>query len=230
MVAARERLQAGAPDDRKNDLMPARWFEAWSAAALASDPVGSKQEPPVLRSPARVFQDNRNYWDAGKPYYDPERIKIPTLVVVAEWDRVIPPGCTSALPQAPEWPEQAAGPDRRGNAFRHTGEEPDAALPGGATLPRSGTPDKLMVHHRRVTGSSKSQLRSKCEELTLSTLPPNSDRRADVPDRPSGQLRPSGLSPVVAFPRALPAISQWAEELGALTTTEPEGPWTSRLG
>ena len=86
MATARERLQAGAPDDRKNDLMPASWFEAWSAAALASDPVGSKQEPPVLRSPAGVFQDNRTYWDAGKPYYDPERIKIPTLVVVAEWD------------------------------------------------------------------------------------------------------------------------------------------------
>jgi hypothetical protein len=33
--------------------MPASWFEAWSAAALASDPVGSKQEPPVLRQPRR---------------------------------------------------------------------------------------------------------------------------------------------------------------------------------
>ena len=88
MATARQRLQAGAPDDRKNDLMPTSWFEAWSAVALATDPVGSKQEPPVLRSPAGVIQDNRNYWDAGKPYYDPERIKIPTLVVVAEWDQL----------------------------------------------------------------------------------------------------------------------------------------------
>jgi pimeloyl-ACP methyl ester carboxylesterase len=123
MATARERLQAGAPDDRKNDLMPASWFEAWSAAALDSDPVGSKQEPPVLRSPAGVFQDNRNYWDAqadvvasrfscrnrpphqvrrlsgaflaqtcepGKAYCEPERITSPTLVIVAEWDRVTP--------------------------------------------------------------------------------------------------------------------------------------------
>src|SRR4030088_3259027 len=29
MATARQRLQAGAPDDRKNDLMPARWVEAW---------------------------------------------------------------------------------------------------------------------------------------------------------------------------------------------------------
>ena len=108
MATARQRLQAGAPDDRKNDLMPASWFEAWSAAALASDPVGSKQEPPVLRSPAGVFQDNRNYWDAGKAYYDPERIKIPTLVVVAEWDRVTPSEGAQAL-----FHKLPSGPNKR---------------------------------------------------------------------------------------------------------------------
>src|SRR6266478_8808168 len=48
------------------------------------------------------------------------------------------PGCASALPQASEWPEQAARRDRRGNAFRYAGEEPDAALPGGATFPGEG--------------------------------------------------------------------------------------------
>jgi hypothetical protein len=44
MTTARQRLQTGAPDDRKNDLMPTSWFEAWSAAALATDPVGSKRD------------------------------------------------------------------------------------------------------------------------------------------------------------------------------------------
>jgi pimeloyl-ACP methyl ester carboxylesterase len=86
MAASRNRMQAGAPEDRKNDLMPDSWFEAWSMAALATDPLGAKQQPPVLRSPAGVFQDSRDYWDAGKAYYDPARIKAPTLVVVAEWD------------------------------------------------------------------------------------------------------------------------------------------------
>ena len=106
MAAARERLQAGAPEDRKNDLMPVNWFEAWSAAVLATDPVGSKQEPPVLRSPAGVAQDNRNYWDAGKPYYDPERIKVPTLVVVAEWDYRVE-GAQALFRKLP------SGPDKR---------------------------------------------------------------------------------------------------------------------
>jgi alpha-beta hydrolase superfamily lysophospholipase len=66
--------------------MPESWFEAWSTAVLATDPLGAKQEPRVLRSPAGAFQDSRSYWDAGKPYYDPSRIKASTLVVVAEWD------------------------------------------------------------------------------------------------------------------------------------------------
>jgi pimeloyl-ACP methyl ester carboxylesterase len=51
----------------------------------------------VLRSPAGVFQDRRDYWQAGKPYYDPGRIAVPTLVVVAEWDRVNPDEGAQAL-------------------------------------------------------------------------------------------------------------------------------------
>ncbi len=66
-------------------------------AVLASDPDGSKQEPPVLRSPAGVFQDIRIYWDAGQPYYNPERIKNPTLLVVAEWDQAAPSQGAQAL-------------------------------------------------------------------------------------------------------------------------------------
>ena len=97
MATARERIQTGVPEGRRDELMPPAWFAAWSAAALASDPVGSKQDPPVLRSPAGVFQDRRDYWQAGKPYYDPGRIAVPTLVVVAEWDRVNPDEGAQAL-------------------------------------------------------------------------------------------------------------------------------------
>lgn len=90
MARTRERLQAGAPEEKKSELMPTSWFEAWSAAVLATDSVGSKRKPPVLRSPAGVAQDSRTYWNAGKPYYDPASIKAPTLVVVAEWDYRVP--------------------------------------------------------------------------------------------------------------------------------------------
>jgi pimeloyl-ACP methyl ester carboxylesterase len=102
----RDRLQAGAPDERKNDLMPG--FEAWSAAALATDPVGSKQDPPVLRSPAGGFQDQRNYWQAGKPYYEPKKIEVPTLVIVGDWDGLNPPEGALAL-----FRRLPSGPDKR---------------------------------------------------------------------------------------------------------------------
>src|SRR6266481_8084867 len=87
MALSRERIQIGAPDDRKHDLIPGSWFEAWSTAALATDPVGSRQNPPVLRSPAGVSQDRQEFWRQGKPYYNPQMITAPTLIAVAEWDR-----------------------------------------------------------------------------------------------------------------------------------------------
>ncbi len=102
----RARLQAGAPDDRKADLMPG--FDAWAAAAIATDPVGAKQDPPVLRSPAGTAHDNRTYWQAGKPYYDPARIKPPTLVIVAEWDGLTPPEGAQAM-----FRKLPSGPDKR---------------------------------------------------------------------------------------------------------------------
>jgi pimeloyl-ACP methyl ester carboxylesterase len=34
--------------------------------------------------------DSREYWAAGKPLYEPERITAPVLIVHAEWDRDCP--------------------------------------------------------------------------------------------------------------------------------------------
>jgi pimeloyl-ACP methyl ester carboxylesterase len=97
METARARLQAGAPDDEKETLLPSAWFEAWKAAALASDPVGAKQDPPVLRSPAGVRQDLHEFWSAGKPTYDPGAISSPTLLVTGDWDQVTPPDQAQAV-------------------------------------------------------------------------------------------------------------------------------------
>jgi pimeloyl-ACP methyl ester carboxylesterase len=88
--AARQRRLRGIPEDRKEEISPLASFEKWWAANLATDPVGAAQTPPVLRAPNGVIQDGKDYWAAGKPTYDPARIEVPTLVIVAEWDQDTP--------------------------------------------------------------------------------------------------------------------------------------------
>ena len=67
-------------EDKKADLIPPGWFEAWADATFATDPIGSKQTPPVLRAPNGVIQDGREFWGAGKALYDPARIHVPTFL------------------------------------------------------------------------------------------------------------------------------------------------------
>jgi len=52
--------------------------------------VGAKMTPPALRAPNGVQQDGDEFFSAGKPYYDPGKITVPTLLVHAEWDRDTP--------------------------------------------------------------------------------------------------------------------------------------------
>jgi pimeloyl-ACP methyl ester carboxylesterase len=89
--AARDRWLNGVPEDKKADLIPTGWFDAWADATFASDPGGAAQNPPVLRAPNGVVKDGLEYWSAGKPLYDPEKITVPTILLVGEWDRDTPP-------------------------------------------------------------------------------------------------------------------------------------------
>ena len=52
---------------------------------------------PVLRAPNGSVQDNREFWSAGKPQYDPGAICVPVLLIVAEWDADNPPSMSQAL-------------------------------------------------------------------------------------------------------------------------------------
>jgi pimeloyl-ACP methyl ester carboxylesterase len=94
---ANARRLTGIPEDKKAMLYPPGWFEAWADATWATDPVGAQANPPVVRAPNGVIQDREESWSAGKPYYDPARITVPTLLVVAEWDRDTPPYMAQTL-------------------------------------------------------------------------------------------------------------------------------------
>jgi pimeloyl-ACP methyl ester carboxylesterase len=91
------RWLTGVPDDKRATLIPPGWFDQWAAAAWADDPVGAQQDPPVIRAPNGVLADSAAYWSSNKPYYDPAKITVPTLLVGAEWDADLPPYMAQTL-------------------------------------------------------------------------------------------------------------------------------------
>jgi pimeloyl-ACP methyl ester carboxylesterase len=91
------RWLTGVPEDKKAALIPAGWFEQWADATWATDPEGANMNPPVLRAPNGTLADTAEYWAAGKAYYDPAKITVPTLIIGAEWDRDNPAYMRQAL-------------------------------------------------------------------------------------------------------------------------------------
>jgi pimeloyl-ACP methyl ester carboxylesterase len=90
MDQAKGRWLTGVADAKKTDLIPDGWFEAWAAATLATDPVGARQSPPVVRAPNGVLLDAERYWNKGVIPYRVEDIRVPVLLIKAEWDQDTP--------------------------------------------------------------------------------------------------------------------------------------------
>jgi pimeloyl-ACP methyl ester carboxylesterase len=68
-----------------------RAFDQWWAANLALDPGGANQNPPVVRAPNGVIKDIVEYWGKSQATWEPANVKVPTLLIVAEWDQDTPP-------------------------------------------------------------------------------------------------------------------------------------------
>ena len=94
---ARARRGAGVPPEKQAGLIPPGWFEHWAGVTWATDPEGMRRNPPVLRAPNGSVADGRDYWSAGRPFYDPARIAAPTLLVLGEWDQDTPPYMAQTL-------------------------------------------------------------------------------------------------------------------------------------
>ncbi|MBY0329175.1 MAG: lysophospholipase [Acetobacteraceae bacterium] len=94
---ARERWLNGVPAEKRAALIPPGWFEHWAGVTWSTDPEGQRRNPPVLRAPNGVLLDSREYWQAGRPWWDPAKVTAPTLLVVAEWDRDTPPAMANAI-------------------------------------------------------------------------------------------------------------------------------------
>lgn len=95
--SVRTQTTAGVPKDRIEEISPNAWYDRWWAVLQATDPVGAKRTPPVIRAPNGVFKDLSEYWGSGKPFYDPAAIRAPTLLVVGEWDTTTAPAGAQGL-------------------------------------------------------------------------------------------------------------------------------------
>jgi pimeloyl-ACP methyl ester carboxylesterase len=94
---AKGRWLTGVPANKQADLIPNGWFDAWADATFATDPVGAKQNPPVLRAPNGVVEDGLKYWGNGVIPWKVEDIKVPVLLIKAEWDQDTPAYMAQAL-------------------------------------------------------------------------------------------------------------------------------------
>ena len=87
---ARQRGARGIPAQRVEEISPSAWFDQWWLGNLATDPAGAKQNPPVVRAPNGVLKDIVDFWGVGKATWEPEKIRVPTLLILAEWDQDTP--------------------------------------------------------------------------------------------------------------------------------------------
>jgi pimeloyl-ACP methyl ester carboxylesterase len=94
---AKARWLNGVPQDKQAALIPPGWFEQWADATWATDPVGAKENPPVVRAPNGTVQDTQEFWTSGRTMYDPAKVTAPTLIAIGEWDRDTPPYMAQAI-------------------------------------------------------------------------------------------------------------------------------------
>lgn len=89
-AAARTRWLSGAPQHKRQELIPAGGFEAWMEKTISSEPDETLRINKQFRASNGPVQDIRDYWTAGKPYYDPADIEVPVMLIHGEWDIDVP--------------------------------------------------------------------------------------------------------------------------------------------
>lgn len=87
---ARERWVGAAPQWKRDTLIPEGGFEAWLNNTVRTEPDDALRANQSLRAVNGPIQDIREFWAAGKPFYDPGQIEVPVLLVHGEWDIDVP--------------------------------------------------------------------------------------------------------------------------------------------
>ena len=88
--AARTRWINAAPVHKRSDLIPHNGFEAWLAQTVGTETDVAIKNAGAIRATNGPIQDIRDYWSAGRPFYDPSEIEVPVLLMHGEWDIDVP--------------------------------------------------------------------------------------------------------------------------------------------
>lgn len=84
LLKYQESWRSAAPKDHRDTLIPPGWFRIWAETTLAIGPRGTV--PNAILAPSGAILDIREYWAAGRPFYSPGEIRVPVLLIHAEWD------------------------------------------------------------------------------------------------------------------------------------------------
>jgi len=60
------------------------------ATVFVPDEISLPSGPPVVRAPNGVIKDIGEIWAKGRSTYDPAQIRVPTMLVIGEWDQDTP--------------------------------------------------------------------------------------------------------------------------------------------
>ncbi len=82
---ARQRWVRGLSASVAEQLMPQADFDRWwnALSDIQGKPGDASQ---VVLAPNGVIADLMELWSAGRPTYEPERIRVPTQLLLGEWD------------------------------------------------------------------------------------------------------------------------------------------------
>lgn len=98
--AASTRWIQGLSQAEIDSIAPLSRVEHWCNTAINSDPRAGETQPPLLRAPTGVIKDFMHYSASAEPWYAPQKILAPTLIVVGEWDReTTPEQCQTVFSQ-----------------------------------------------------------------------------------------------------------------------------------
>lgn len=97
LADAVKKLHKGVPEGQGEAILPASTRSAWEKALIESQPDAATSNPAKFRSPTGVVVDGAAYWNGGKAYYDPGKIKAATLIVVGEWDDLTPLSASQSI-------------------------------------------------------------------------------------------------------------------------------------